>query len=232
MNNLSLLESTIGIKFKNKKLVKNAFIHCSYLNEHKSLKISSNEKLEFLGDSVLALITTIYLYKNYPQLNEGDYTDIKSALVKTESLYQAAYNLRLGNYLYLSKGQEKNQGRRNRSILADCFEALLGAIFLDQGFETAFQFVNKFLFKGKIDPIISHHLYRSAKNKLQEYLQGVYKKLPRYLIVNEAGPDHNKKYTIAVVFNNKKIGYGFGRSKKQAEERAALNALQKLGVRL
>jgi ribonuclease-3 len=224
------IEKLIGITFKNKQLLKNAFIHRSYLNEHKSFDISSNEKLEFLGDSVLALITAIYLYRKYPDLHEGEYTDIKSAVVKTESLYQAAINLQLGNYLYLSKGEEKNKGRQNKSILADCFEALIAAIFLDCGFEKTFQFVTKFLFRQKIDRIVKNRFYGSAKNRLQEYLQNVYKKLPNYLIINESGPDHDKKYTIAVIFNNKKMGHGFGKSKKEAEEKAAVSALQKFRV--
>jgi len=232
------LEDLIGIKFKNRELLKNAFIHRSYLNEHKFFKVetgqcpvsTSNEKLEFLGDSVLALITSIYLYQKYPELHEGEYTNIKAAIVKTESLYQAAKKLQLGQYLYLSKGEERNNGRDNHSILADCFEALIAAIFLDQGFELTRHFVLKFLFGKKLDNIVKNHLYSSAKNKLQEYLQSRYKKLPEYKIISQYGPEHRKKYEIGVFFNKKSIGYGRGKSKKQAEEKAALNALQKIRI--
>jgi len=224
------LENVIGIQFKNKELLKNALVHRSYLNENKTLALSSNEKLEFLGDSVLALITSIYLYQKYPQLHEGEYTNIKAAIVKTESLYQAAQKLQLGQYLYLSKGEEKNNGRDNQSILADCLEALIAAIFLDQGFKSTWRFVLKFVFGKKLDIIVNNRLYSSAKNKLQEYLQSRYKKLPEYKIINQYGPEHKKKYEIGVFFNKKGIGYGRGKSKKQAEEKAALIALQKMKI--
>lgn len=230
MIKLSDLESQIGINFNNKKLLENVFVHRSYLNEQKNFYLPSNEKLEFLGDSVLSLISSLYLYQNYPQLHEGEYTDVKSAIVKTESLSQAAKNLNLGKYLYLSKGEELNNGRENSSILADCFEALIGAIFLDQGFKEAYNFVVKFLFQKKIDVIVKNRLFLSAKNLLQEYTQNKYKKLPKYLIVKESGPDHNKIYTVAVYVNNKKVGQGMGKSKKQAEEKAAFDALQKMRV--
>lgn len=228
MLNLSKLENSIGIIFKNKKLLENALIHRSYLNENKAFDLPSNEKLEFLGDSVLALITSIYLYKKYPELHEGEYTNIKAAIVKTESLYHAAKKLQLGLYLYLSKGEERNNGIDNQSILADCFEALIAAIFLDQGFESTRKFVLRFLFEKKLDDIVKNRIYSSSKNKLQEHLQSKYKKLPDYKIVTESGPEHNKRYNVGVYFNGKKIGYGEGKSKKEAEENSALNALQKL----
>lgn len=224
------LETTIGIKLNNKKLLENAFIHRSYLNENKDFPLPSNEKLEFLGDSVLSLATSIYLYKNYPKLHEGEYTNIKATIVKTESLAKVAKILNLGNYLRLSKGEEKNKGRENPSILADCFEALVAAIFLDQGFDVVYQFIKKFLFGKKLDFIVKNRLFLSAKNQLQEYAQSKYKKLPKYLILKEVGPDHNKKYRVGVFINRKRISIGWGRSKKQAEENAAFNALQKLKV--
>jgi len=230
MLNFSNLENSIGIVFKNKKLLKNAFIHRSYLNENKRFNLPSNEKLEFLGDSVLSLITSIYLYQKYPELHEGEYTNIKAAVVRTESLSKVAKKLDLGRYLYLSKGEEKNNGRNNQSILADCFEALIAAIFLDQGFESTRQFVLRSLFEKKLDNIVKNRLYSSSKNKLQEYLQNRYKKLPDYKIVAQSGPEHNKRYIIGVFFNGKRIGYGAGRSKKVAEENAASDALQKLGI--
>lgn len=228
MSTFKDLQSKIHVSFKNETLLENAFIHRSYLNENKTFSLPSNEKLEFLGDSVLSLITSIYLYKNYPELAEGEYTDIKATIVKTESLYEAALKLDLGTYLFLSKGENDNNGRSSRSILADCFEALIAAIFLDHNFEAAYTFVSDFLFGDKLDYIVKNKLYLSSKNKLQEYLQNKYKKLPIYEVINQEGPEHNKKYKVGVFFQEKQIGEGAGRSKKIAEEKAALNALQNI----
>lgn len=221
------LEEKINIKFNNINLLKNAFVHRSFLNENKKFPLPSNERLEFLGDSVLSLITSVYLFKNFPQLKEGDYTEIKSSIVKTESLAQAAKELNLGAYLFLSKGEEKEGGRENKNILADCFEALIGAIFLDKNFESAYDFVIKFLFKDKVNYIVKNKLYLSNKTRLQEIFQAKYKKIPEYRILSEAGPDHKKIFTVAVFFNNKKLAVAKGRSKKEAEEKAAGIALKK-----
>ena len=150
-NKYSNLENTINIRFKDRNLLENVFIHRSYLNEHKNSQISSNERLEFLGDSVLSLITSVYLFKHYPNLKEGDYTEIKSAIVKMESLAEASKKIELNNYLLLSKGEEKGDGRENSNIMADCFEALIAAIFLDKSFEVVYTFVVDFLFKDKLD---------------------------------------------------------------------------------
>lgn len=230
MKNLINLESKIGVNFLNKELLKNAFVHRSYINENKKLNLESNEKMEFLGDSVLSLTTSIYLYKRYTQLHEGEYTNIKAKIVKTESLYEAARELGLGEFILLSKGEAGNNGRENISILADCFEALIGAIFLDQGFQKAYDFILKFLFKDQLDFIVSNNLYESPKNRLQEYFQNKMKKLPEYNILSASGPEHNKKYSIAVFFNKKNIGEGQGKSKKEAEEKAAIDALQNLKI--
>lgn len=230
MKDFTRLENTIGIKFQNKKLLENAFIHRSFLNENKHLLLNSNEKLEFLGDSILSIITSLYLYRNYPALCEGEYTNIKASIVKTESLYQAAKNLKLNLYLYLSKGEEKNKGKLNKSILADCFEALIASIFLDSGFDVSYRFVLKFLFGTKLDYIVKNFLYLSPKNRLQEYWQNKYKKLPHYKIIRQTGPEHKKYYFIGVFFNNKKVGEGQGGSKKEAEEQAAINTLKNLGI--
>ncbi len=219
--NFSQLEREIGIIFKNKDLLKNVFIHRSYLNEHKQFYLPSNEKLEFLGDSVLSLITSMYLYKNYPTLHEGEYTDIKSAIVRTESLAVAAGDLNLGMYLHLSRGEEQGNGRTNTNILADCFEALIAGIFIDKNFETAFSFVVKYLFKGTLDTIIAKETYLSAKSKLQELMQAKYKTIPLYKVLEEQGPDHNRFFKIGVFLNSKKLAEGEGRSKKEAEEQAA-----------
>jgi len=227
-NKYSNLESTIKIKFKDRNLLNNVFIHRSYLNEHKSSKLSSNERLEFLGDSVLSLITSVYLFKNYPNLKEGDYTEIKSAIVKMDSLAEAAKKINLNNYLLLSKGEEKGDGRKNNNILADCFEALIAAIFLDQNFEKAYIFVVNFLFKEKLDYLLKNNLYLSAKSKLQELIQGKYKMTPLYKVLEEKGPEHKRTFKIGVYFNNKKLGVGIAPSKKEAEEEAAKKAFENL----
>ncbi len=180
MNQFRDLENKININFSDKNLLQTVFIHRSYLNEHKKSNFSSNERLEFLGDSVLSLITSVYLFKNYPTLAEGEYTEIKAAIVKTESLAKAAVELDLGKYLYLSKGEEKSGGRSNKNILADCFEALIACIFLDKNFEMAYQFVLRYLFGKRLDYIVKNKLYLSAKSKLQEAIQGKYK---NYLLI-------------------------------------------------
>src|SRR3989344_4983493 len=183
----SVLEEKIKIVFKDKQLLQTAFVHRSYLNEHAGFPLPSNEKLEFLGDSVLSLITSEHLYRNYPDHQEGDYTDIKAAVVNTASLYAAA-----------------------------------------KEFKTSYTFVTTFLFKDTLDTIIRKKLYLPAKNVLQEYYQDRYKKLPRYQVLNESGPEHNKQYEIGVYDDEKLLAKGQGKSKKLAEEEAARKALQKL----
>lgn len=224
----SNLESTIKIKFKDRDLLNNVFIHRSYLNEHKNSKLASNERLEFLGDSVLSLITSVYLFKNYPELKEGDYTEIKSAIVKMNSLAEASKKIGLNNYLLLSKGEEKGAGRTNNNIMADCFEALIAGIFLDQNFEAAYLFVVNFLFKDKLDYLLKNNLYLSSKSRLQEMIQSKYKKIPVYKVLDEKGPEHKRIFKIGVYFNNKMIGVGIAPSKKEAEEKAAKKAFENL----
>src|SRR3989339_1683662 len=224
-NKYSDLEKKINIKFKDRDLLNNVFIHRSYLNEHKKSQLKSNERLEFLGDSVLSLITSVYLFKNYPELKEGDYTEIKSAIVKMESLAEASKKIELNNYLMLSKGEEKGAGRTNNNILADCFEALIAEGFLDQNFEASYIFVVNFLFKDKLNYLLKNNLYLSAKSKFQELIQGKYKKTPLYKVLEENGPEHKRSFKIGVYFNNKKLGVGIAPSKKEAEEEAAKEAL-------
>lgn len=222
------LEKKIDIKFKDESLLENAFIHRSFLNEHKNSNLASNERLEFLGDSVLSLITSVYLFKNFPFLKEGDYTEIKSAIVKTDSLATSAKTLNLSDYLQLSKGEEKSGGRTNKNILADCFEALIGAIFLDKNFEEAYKFVVRFLFSDRLDALVKNKEYFSPKSRLQEFIQGKFKTTPQYKILDQTGPEHKKIFKIGVYFNNKKLGVGIATSKKEAEEEAAKKAFENL----
>lgn len=225
MRDLRDLEIKIGIKFNSKDLLTNVFVHDSYLNEHRRFYLPSNEKIEFLGDSVLSLITSVYLYKNYPQLVEGDYTEIKASIVRTESLAEAGLELELGKYLLLSKGQDIEDGRININMLADCFEALIGAIFLDRGFDAAYSFVLKYLFQNKLESIITNKTYMAGKSKLQEYTQAKYKITPKYSVLQETGPEHNRIFRVAVILKNKKLSEATGKSKKEAEEKAAKIAL-------
>jgi len=221
------LEKIININFSDRKLLENAFIHRSFLNEHKNSHLRSNERLEFLGDSVLSLITSVYLFKNYPDLKEGDYTEIKSAIVKMESLAEAAKKIKLNNYLLLSRGEERGAGRENNNIMADCFEALIAVIFLDKNFEVAYAFVVDHLFKDKLDYLLKNNLYLSSKSRLQEIIQSKYKKTPIYKVLDEKGPEHKRIFKIGVYFNNKLLGEGTAPSKKEAEEEAAKQALLK-----
>lgn len=228
MRNLDQLEKSLDLNFKNKKLLENVFVHRSFLNEHKNFYLASNEKLEFLGDSVLSLVTSVYLYKNYPDLMEGDYTEIKAAIVRTESLAEAAKSLNLGGYLYLSKGQDKEVGRKNKNILADCFEALIAAVFIDASFESAYTFVLKYLFTNKLEKIIENKLYLSPKSRLQEYTQAKFRITPVYKLLEEHGPEHDRVFKIEVLIKEKSYGVGVGKSKKEAEEEAAKKTLEKM----
>lgn len=222
------LAKKIKVNFKNKDLLINVFIHRSYLNEHKDYYLPSNERLEFLGDSVLSLITSVYLFKKFPYLKEGDYTEIKSAVVKTESLAFSADTLGLNEYLMLSKGEEKGGGRNNKNILADCFEALIGAIFLDASFEKAFQFVSFFLFKDKLDKIVKNNEYLPSKSQLQEVIQAKYKTIPQYKVLQQTGPEHKRTFKVGVFFAGKQLGIGIALSKKEAEEEAAKKAFENI----
>lgn len=225
---LSKLEKAIEVTFKNKQLLENVFVHRSYLNEHRDFEFPSNEKLEFLGDSVLSLVTSVYLYDTYPKFAEGEYTDIKSAIVRTESLAEAARKLGLGEYMYLSRGEDKSGGRNNKNILADAFEALIAAIFIDQGYVKAQGFIKKFLFNKTLHMLIKKKNYVSAKTQLQEYAQIKYKTTPLYKVMSEEGPEHKRVFTVGVYLQGKLAAKGTGTSKKQAEEAAAHVGLAEL----
>lgn len=228
MKKLDELEKVLEYKFKNPDFLENVFIHRSYLNEHKNFHLPSNEKLEFLGDSVLSLITSVFLFKNYPALKEGDYTEIKSSIVRTESLAEAAISLDLSEYLFLSKGQARELGRKNKNILADSFEALIAAIFLDASFEQAYKFVLKHLFSKKLSEIIVNKLYLSPKSRLQEITQSKFKVTPNYKVLEERGPEHDRIFKVLVIIKGKEYSQAEGRSKKEAEELAARKTLEKM----
>lgn len=221
------LQKTIGVTFKNQELLKLAFVHRSHLNEARNIRVS-NERLEFLGDAVLSFATSNFLYEKYPDYPEGTLTNIRSSLVKTKSLSDAARELNLGSLLFLSHGEEASGGRENQSLLADCFEAFLGALFLDQGVEAARKFLETFLFP-KADKIVEEKSYIDYKSLLQEIIQQESKVSPTYRVVKSEGPDHARTFWIEAVAGEKVLGTGSGKSKQEAEQAAASSALEKMG---
>jgi ribonuclease-3 len=218
------LEKKLGIKFNDISLLKRALTHRSYLNENRDVE-KNNERLEFLGDAVLELIISEHLYTKYPKRPEGDLTSFRSAIVRTESLADASRELEYGKYLYMSKGEEETGGRDKDYILANTFEAVLGAIYLDQGYSKCKDLVNKILI-SKIPNIVKNRLDIDSKTKIQEIAQAKYKKTPTYSVLKEYGPDHNKKFVVGVKIGNKIIGKGKGDSKQKAEEAAAQKGLK------
>ena len=214
-------------KFNNAQLQQQAFVHRSYLNETKE-ELESNERLEFLGDSILSFIISDHLYKTYPQFDEGILTNLRSLVVNTKSLAKTAKKLNFGNYLLLSKGEEDSRGRENESILANTFEAFIGALFMDQGTKA----VSDFLFEvlvPEIEEYVQKKVFKDPKSLLQEYVQSKKQNSPVYKVLSEEGPAHAKQFTIGVFVENEKMGEGIGKSKQEAEEQAAQKALEKIG---
>jgi len=218
------LEKIIGVKFKNIKLLKNIFIHRSYLNESRGKGLESNERLEFLGDAVLELITTEYLYLNFPN-PEGELTNWRSALVKGENLAKVAETLNLNNYLQMSHGEEHSGGRNKKYILANTMEALIGGIYLDRGFLVAKKFITKFIIVH-LKEIIEKGLHIDAKSHFQELAQEKLSVTPVYQVLETAGPDHAKNFTMGVYLKKELIGTGSGVSKQAGEQAAAKDALK------
>lgn len=228
MKQLNDLETALGVNFNNKSLLEKALAHRSFLNENATFKLGSNERLEFLGDAVLELIASSYLYDKLPKTPEGDLTDIRSCLVRTTTLADMAKELNLGDYLLLSRGEEELGGRTNQTLLANAFEAIIGAVYLDQGIASAREFLLR-LIKPKLDQIIANQQFKDAKSRFQEIIQAQEKATPEYQVIKEAGPDHDKIFTVALMVNNKKWAQGYGKSKQEAEEKAAKTALDKIG---
>ncbi len=217
-------EELSGVVFSDKSLLKQAFTHRSYLNEHRRLKLGHNERLEFLGDAVLELATTEFLYGKYPNETEGELTAYRSALVNATTLSDVASGLSMDKFLLLSKGEAKDKGRARESILANTFEAVVGAIFIDQGYTVAYAFIQKNLFP-LIDEIVRKKLWLDAKSHFQEKAQEEIGVTPAYRLVKELGPDHDKMFTVAVYLDSVEIAVGQGKSKQEAEQSAARNAL-------
>lgn len=222
--NLSLLEKKLGVNFKNSALLQQSLIHRSYLNEHQNENFCSNERLEFLGDAVLELLVSRKIYQDFPNLPEGTLTAIRSRIVCTESLAQIAAELDLGRFLLLSRGEEDGGGRENPTLLANCLEAIIGAIYLDQGDKNIEKFFETY-FTPKIPSFTDENL-KDAKSLLQERTQETEKFTPYYKVLDQEGPDHAKTFTVGVFLGEKRLAQAKGRSKQEAEEAAARLALE------
>jgi len=226
--NLNKIEELINIIFKDKIILQCAITHKSFSNENKHLNLSNNERLEFLGDSVLSIIISTNIFKHFPDYPEGELAKMRAVLVSEPVLADLTRNLNISNYILMGKGEELTGGRDRDSILADTMEALIGALYLDQGLEITSKFVIK-IFKDDIKAVEEGKHIQDYKSMLQEIVQRDNTERPEYRVADEKGPDHNKTFLIEVNLNNKKIGLGQGSSKKEAEQNAAKAALNNLG---
>lgn len=218
------LEKSIQYSFHDKSIITQALTHSSYANEQKINKKIHNERIEFLGDAVLELVVSEYLYRTYPEKNEGEMTKLRSSLVCEFTLSQCAEDISLGDYLYLSKGEHLTGGRERPSILCDAFEAIIGAIYLDGGFEPAQVFIHHYL----LDRAADRTLFYDAKTNLQELVQRDSKDFIIYELIEENGPDHDKEFVVKVIIGEKEVGQGKGKTKKAAEQMAAYQSILKI----
>lgn len=225
MINFSDFEQKTKIIFKDKSLLQQAFIHRSYINENPSTHLSHNERLEFLGDAVLELIVTDFLYKKYPSYTEGELTALRSALVNAVIISEVAMDIGMNDYLLLSKGEAKDNGKARQYILANTYEAYIGAMYLDQGIGVVDKFIHKYLLP-KTEEIVSKKLWRDAKSLVQEKAQEFVNVTPAYKVLHESGPDHDKHFTVGIFFGVNLIAKGKGKSKQEAEQKAAEAALK------
>jgi len=224
MKEFDLLEKKLGTIFRDKNLLKQAFVHRSYLNENPELGLEQNERLEFLGDAVLELVVTEHLYKKFPKNAEGELTNWRASLVNAKILSTLAEELGFNNFLLLSRGEAKELGKARQYILANTFEAFVGALYLDSGYDEADIFIKNCLLP-KLPEIIEKKLYKDAKSHFQEEAQEKVGVTPAYKVTKEWGPDHKKKFTVGVYLEDEKVAEGEGSSKQEAEEEAAKQAL-------
>lgn len=228
LKDFSPLEDKLGIKFKNRDLLTQAFIHRSYLNEKPNFYLGHNERLEFLGDAVLELIVTEDLFEKYPDKPEGEMTNWRAALVNAKMLSTVANEIELNEFLILSQGERRETGKARQYILADAIEAFIGAMYLDRGYATCQKFIKDYIMV-KLPHIIEAGLYRDAKSSFQEKAQEKVSITPNYKVVKATGPDHQKRFTIGVYLGKELIAKGSGSSKQEAEEDAAKNAIETKG---
>lgn len=227
MKELLLFQKKAGISINNITILENAFIHSSYANEVKDHSIEDNERLEFLGDSVLSLVVSGYLFEN-TNGNEGEYTKIRSFVVSEDSLSKAALELDVDKYILIGKGEEITGGRTKKAILADCMEAIFAAVYLDKGFEYAKTFILRLLIPS-INDVLSNKHKKDYKTMLQEYVQKKYKKVPTYTLIRTEGPEHEQTFFYTVDFHGRKFGPAGGKNKKEAEQNAAKLCWTELG---
>ncbi len=220
MSDLKKFQALIGYEFKDEHLLRQALTHSSYANEKHLKKLSDNERLEFLGDAVLELTSSEFLFTHYPKLTEGQLTKLRASIVCEPTLAMCTEEIHLGDYLFLGKGEDQTGGRQRKSVLSDAMEAVIGAIYLDGGFANAKEFVLKYI----MTDIENKHLFYDSKTILQEVVQGEHEQLS-YELLGETGPDHDKSFTVGVIIGNKQIATGTGHTKKAAEQEAAYQAL-------
>lgn len=226
MKDFSKIEKKLGIKFKNQEILKQAFVHRSYINENPNFELDHNERLEFLGDAVLELVITEYLYNNFPN-PEGELTNWRASLVNGQMLASLAKKMGLEDYLFLSKGEAKDKDSKARNyILANCFEALIGSVYLDQGYQTAEKMISHYLLP-ELPNILKNKLYQDPKSRFQEIAQEKMGITPSYKVLSETGPDHNKKFEMGIYLEKEQIAKAVGSSKQEAQVLAAQKALKK-----
>jgi len=224
MSDRSTLENAIGLAFVDKSLLQRALVHRSYLNEHPEFGLEDNERLEFLGDAVLDFLIGEYLYHRFPELHEGPLTSLRSVLVRRDTLADFARHLSLGAHLMMGQGEASSGGRERPAILCAVFEALVGAVYLDRGLQTVRELLAP-LIAPKVAQTLREQLDKDHKSRLQELTQSVLHHTPRYSTVEETGPEHAKTFTVQVTINGRPYGHGVGRSKQEAEQQAAQDAL-------
>lgn len=227
MSEFADLQDTLNIVFKDPALLKQALVHRSYLHENPDFDLPSNERMEFLGDSLLSFVIAEKLYEDFPNLSEGGMTKLRAAMVRTETLARLARSLGLGNYLFLGRGEETSGGRTKQSILAGVFEAVIGAILIDHGFKTCRDFIIR-LFTDEIGKAADERLIADYKSQLQEITQARHHIAPIYQTINEDGPEHAKEFTVEVIVDGRIVAIGRGKSKRQAETEAARTALESM----
>ncbi|MFC1729787.1 ribonuclease III [candidate division KSB1 bacterium] len=223
--NIKEFETKLGVSFNDINVLRHAFVHRSYINEHKESGLEHNERLEFLGDAVLELVVTDFLFGKYPEKTEGELTAYRAALVNTNSLSEASSRLGVNEYLLLSKGESQDMGRARQYILANTFESIVGALYIDQGYDASQKFIADNLF-GLIEEIVSKRLWQDSKSLFQEKSQEHASVTPRYELIEEKGPDHDREFVIGVYLDKELVATGKGRAKQEAEQEAAKNALE------
>lgn len=222
-------EKNIGVAFKNKNLLKEALTHRSYLNEHPEWAVFHNERLEYLGDAVLELVATEYLFNFYPNYQEGELTSLRAALVNYQMMAKVAREISLEQYLFLSKGEAKDSGKAREVILANALESLIGAIYLDQGYDVTKTFIERFVI-SHLREVVDQKLYKDSKSVFQEIMQEKKKVTPTYRVLRETGPDHQKQFLVGVFLDGELVAQGQGTSKQEAESSGAKAALELFGL--